>query len=582
MSHEPQDGIELRERDESMAAGNAQVGLESIDPINDYMERGLPSLNHKPFFLRAWVLLCAALMNIGWIIWLAIAYAEPLWQGPDFILDGLFSGYIATAAKFLITQQVLNVGKIMPYRNMRYPAGRNVHNTIDSDYWPYEWPVVRFRAIRNGDYFFQFVDIVAFIFTFAVVQFGSNVLSQQYDTNGNFLGYAPNRGVIIIVIICHSAFIVTTLAILVWLQLKETGLLADPGYLSLYLSIFNKGDIQEDFQGLEDEDRRWIVRQHLAQNEYRIGYWPKGPKSAVYGIRRRKISENIPSHSSFKPRSPTKYPEFRYIPWFLASFWVCTWTSLLTAALAIMTTLVTRDDIIHFGFPPYVSTTVTPFVDVSPAQFLWSFFPSFAADLFLLLVQSIDTFYRLVQPYVDLKRKEAKPKLIINCFRINYNNDLPLIVTIRALKNGHFKLAFISLFALFATLTPAWAANMFYVQNSWIAVWTRYFYPMLVYMCLLILFLLWTIPDQSRYMPRDLETIADHMALFSQSSLLDNGEFQQELPMSPIRTSPRVVSTYGSPASMGAKSNKKQGLERNVLGSQASLHWSPGACRERD
>jgi hypothetical protein len=138
MSHEPQDGIELRERDESMAAGNAQLGLEIIDPINDYMERGLSSLNHKPFFLRAWVLLCAALMNIGWIIWLAIAYAEPLWQGSDFVLGGLFSGYIATAAKFLITQQVLNIGKIMPYRNMRYPAGRNVHNTIDSDYWPYE------------------------------------------------------------------------------------------------------------------------------------------------------------------------------------------------------------------------------------------------------------------------------------------------------------------------------------------------------------------------------------------------------------------------------------------------------------
>lgn len=244
----------------------AQPGLEITGPIaiKNYMERGLPSLNHKPFFLRIWVLFCAALMNIGWIIWLAIAYNKPLWQGPEFILRGLFSGYIATAAKFLITQQVFNIGKIMPYRNMRYPGGQNVHNTIDSDYWPYEWPVVRFRAVRNGDYFFQFVDFVAFIFTFAVVQFGSNVLSQQFDTDGNSLGYAPNRGVIIIVIICHSFFLAITLVVWAWLQLKETGLLADPGYLSLYLSIFNKEDIQEDFQGLEDEGRRWKIRRHLA------------------------------------------------------------------------------------------------------------------------------------------------------------------------------------------------------------------------------------------------------------------------------------------------------------------------------
>jgi hypothetical protein len=45
-------------------------------------------------------------------------------------------------------------------------------------------------------------------------------------------------------------------------------------------------------------------------------------------------------------------------------------------------------------------------------------------------------------------------------------------------------------------------------------------------MCLFILFFLWTIPDQSRHMPRDLETIADHIALFSQSSLLEDGHFQ--------------------------------------------------------
>ena len=68
---------------------------------------------------------------------------------------------------------------------------------------------------------------------------------------------------------------------------------------------------------------------------------------------------------------------------------------------------------------------------------------------------------------------------------------------------------------------------MFYVQDGWVYIWTNYFYSVLVYMCLLIVFLLWTVPDEKRYMPRDLETIADHMALLSQSGLLDEGKFQR-------------------------------------------------------
>ncbi|KAH8694871.1 hypothetical protein BGW36DRAFT_360597 [Talaromyces proteolyticus] len=509
---------------------------QEYDPLIDHTEYDLPPLNHKPFFLQPWVLLCAVLINVGWTIWLAIAYSRPVWQGPEFILGGLFSGYVATATKFVLSQQVRMIGKIMPYRNMRYANCCNVKETIDSDYWPYEWPFVRFRALRNGDHFFQLVDIVAFVFTSAIIEFESNILGNIYDTTtdySTFIGYGPNRGVILISIICHVGFILTSVGILAWLQFNETGLREDPGCLALYLTMFSKEDIQKDFQGIEDEDRRWVVRKRLTQNEYRIGYWRKG-QNAVYGIR-RKIHEGSFGGSaeatlsrSGRPRKHTEYPEFRYVPWFLKPFWIVVWVSMLAASLAILSTLVIRDSIIDNGFDPRVSTAITPFVDISPAAFLWSFFPAFMAELFLLLLQSIDTFYRLVQPYVDLKRKTATKDSVIKSFRINYINDLPVVVSLRALKNGHTKVALISLFALFAELSPGFAANMFYVQGDWMWVWTRYYWPVLVYLCLLILFLLWIIPTQKRNMPRDLETIADHMALFSQSSLLDGGKFQVE------------------------------------------------------
>lgn len=416
----------------------------------------------------------------------------------------------------------------------------NVKNTIDSDYWPYEWPVVRLRASWNGDFFFQFVDIVTFLFTYAVVQFESNILSQ-----GDY-SYYPNHGVVIIAIIYHRVVTITTFAILIWMDKKDTGLLADPGYLSLYLALLNQEDTREDFRDIEAEGRRWIVRERLKDNNYRIGYWRKG-NQAIYGIRRSKITSSPDLVSGNKQpynRKPTKYPEFQYVPWFLATFWIVVWTSILAAGLAIIATLAIHDDIVTNGFAPHASTYIIAFVEISPASFVWSFFPSFAAELFILLIQSIDIFYRLVQPYIDLKRKDSGPDAIIQAFRINYTNNLPFIVGIRAFLNGHYSVAFISSFSFAASFLPTLAANMFWIEGDWVVVQPSYFYTVLVYICVFIVFLLWSIPDRSRYMPHDLETIADHMALFSQSSLLDNGKFQIGEEIQPVVSSAKSESVW--------------------------------------
>jgi hypothetical protein len=178
-----------------------------IEPIPiDQNRYKLPPLFYKPFFLRTWVLTGTILLNLGWIPWLVYVYTCVSISGSNFILGGLFAGYVASVAKFFITAQIMSMGKIIPYKNMVSATEANVQNTIDSDYWPYEWPILRFRAFRNGDYFFQFVDIVAFLFTYAVVQFESNILRQSPDADNS---YTPNHGVVIIVIICHGVVVVT-------------------------------------------------------------------------------------------------------------------------------------------------------------------------------------------------------------------------------------------------------------------------------------------------------------------------------------------------------------------------------------
>lgn len=523
------------------------------DPIESKDWSKLAALNYKPFLLHNLVLVGTVLINLGWIVWLAVVYTQPFWHGPNFILDGGFSGYVSTLTKYFVIAQVFAIGKITPYRNMRWSEGRNAKNTIDSDYWPYEWTFLRFRAWRNNDYFFQMMDIAAYLFTGAVVQFESNLMKQSYNLSPpyEFLGFTPNRGIIIIALLCHCAFVVMYVAILIWLNAKETGLLTDPGSLAFYFAVFNHGDIRKDFRDLEDEDRRWCVRSHLSQNQYRIGYWRKG-SHAVYEIRRDELSAALNDGrtprrtNNYSRRKPMVYPEFRYVPWFLQTFWITIWMSVLASSLAILSTLVIRDSIINRGFNPHVSIKISPFVQLSPASFLWSFFPSFVADLLRTLVKSIDTFYRLTQPYADLKRRTASKDVIINAFTVSYINDLPLVVTWRACCNRHWKVAIASSFSLISGLIPTAAANMFYVDgNDWMAVWQLYFWPLITYMCCLLVYLLCMIPDESRYMPRDLETVADHMALFSQSSLLEGSKFELQYELGkpvlePQRKSPIV------------------------------------------
>jgi hypothetical protein len=232
------------------------------------------------------------------------------------------------------------------------------------------------------------------------------------------------------------------------------------------------------------------------------------------------------------PLVPNQLPRFHYIPWFLRPFSIAVSAGILAVCLSVALTLLVNDNILEKGFAPRVSTELLPSVDISPAAFLWSFLPSLLADQYRHLMKSIDTFYRLVQPYADLKRKDATARQVETAFTINYTNDLPVFIFFKAVKNFHLKVAFISSFSLFSSFIPAAASNMFYVfddgvRNRTIVVWRHNFYIVIAYMAISIITLIVLAPpDETRHMPHDLETIFDHLSFLSRSSLLNDERYQ--------------------------------------------------------
>ena len=274
----------------------AFVEPEEVD-ANTYA--GLRKLDYRPVMLEDWVLILSFLLNVGWIVVLALALfidpRRPL-QGPPFILDGLFGGYVASFAKFIASSQNMALCQIMPFCSMASESKSEVQGQSDrqgsrtllTDYYPYDWPIPRLRPALNGHWFLFAVDLATFVSSYAVVQFASNILTETSDSdNEDSVGWVPNLGIIYVVIACHSTFTTISLVMIFWLKrYKKTGLAARPGSIAMLLAMLKDSRLEDDFNGLDLGAHGWEVRRRLGHNEYKIAYWENPSGDPLYGIRR--------------------------------------------------------------------------------------------------------------------------------------------------------------------------------------------------------------------------------------------------------------------------------------------------------
>jgi Protein of unknown function (DUF3433) len=497
-------------------------------------------LTYRPVLLWNTTLLSHILLTLVWVILLSLALAikSPL-NGSTFLLGGFSAGYISSALKFLAGLQLRALGQLIPYLSM---ASRDANDikascTVVADYFPYDYPCPRLRPILNGHSFFFFADLATFLGTSTLVQFSSNILHPVYGTHsGVFRGWLPNRAIIFIVIGCHTVLMGITLVIMMWLYKRETGLLDKPGSLATMSGMLQGGvasgnGVCGDFAGLDAEDRRWEIRKKLENKTYRLGYWRReGSDSGwFYGIGRPEVGTEGQGETITSDRNPLP-PRFSYIPWFLRPLGLSIAIVILTVLLAVALTLICSTDALQSGFAPHGSTALSPSLMMSSAGFLWSFIPSFAADIYGLLFKNIDAFYRVTQPYVDLLTPGVSPQQSVRALILNYTSDLPVVVTFKALRNRHWMVAFSSCVSLVAAFAPALAANMFYPDfddngDPRIFISQNPFFIVVALMGFHLLSLMMLMPEELRGLPHDLEPLSDHFSFLCGSSLLSDERF---------------------------------------------------------
>ncbi|KAK4199624.1 putative phosphoribosylaminoimidazole-succinocarboxamide synthase [Triangularia verruculosa] len=275
-----------------------------------------------------------------------------------------------------------------------------------------------------------------------------------------------------------------------WATTEKTGLIWDPRSLADYIAIVSETNTATDYRGTQlargIEGIRFALRRrahdrlgYWTWKDGRPGYWhtlgsPMDNESNLLpfpdvasGQRMEKqpftnqspLIENPEHHADLEASDPTTAIRHRYLPWILRTsqlLWFIVASAILLAALFVVSFLpATR---ISQGFTPGLRADPQPGA-FSPANFLYAFLPSSLGMLLFLGFQHITTHFLILTPWAALSSPggcRAEEGLLAD-----YPACLPLQSSFKALRNKHFRAAFVSLCSVLFLAIPILAGGMF-------------------------------------------------------------------------------------------------------------------------
>ncbi len=231
------------------------------------------------------------------------------------------------------------------------------------------------------------------------------------------------------------------------------------------------------------------------------------------------------------------------------------------------------NDAVRRGFVPMLPSPTTS-QGFSPADFLYSFIPSFIGMMLFLLWQPIDMYFRALEPFAQLggstRGSPADESLLID-----YTACLPVEVTFKALLAGHYKVAWISLISLVSAMLPVLSGGVFTAQyfiptqEVRVAAAMSGYYALVVFVVIYSLSFLVIWPTKKRRLPHDIRTLGQILSFVYESYLLEDAAFWQ--PRSKIDLVTRLLgrltgdsgsSRYAFGVYMGRDGREHLGIDR--------------------
>ena len=530
--------------------------LLPAEPANDPFR--YPKLDYKPYALRSLSLgaftFCCLLMVAG-LLFCAIwpTSHDGLWQ-----YDGVSTGryfvfqYLPTIlAMFLIVWlQIIEraIYRIFPF--VVLSTSRDTRNSgvlNDTTIFPTNPMIPNLSFFQHRE---PALGLCSFVFWLSLftVPLQSCLFQTRYYIPEGIWHWTTVQGIAWTLFALYLTLVVAILLLI--LRIRHTGLKWDPVCLADLFTIFHNCNFLPDFECSEASGSHLP---YFSTKRVRLGYWRTSKlEEAFYSIG----EENVPSRryplgrnkmipvtdlskidlEAQRPQkgSVARYDENspsmrdRWIPWFLRD-------SAVLAGILIAIALVVAFVVVSFvnravqrGFLPQLPapTTVHGF---SPADFLYSFVPTFIGMLLFLLWQPIDMYFRALQPFANLSMSHgcsAEQSLLLD-----YTSLLPVEITFRAMLDRHLKVAWISFNSLLATTLPILGGGVFtaqYVadtQSVRMAADMSGYYALVVFVMIYALSFLIIWPTRRRHLPHGISTIGQLISFVYQSPLLADPVF---------------------------------------------------------
>ncbi|KAK4168657.1 protein piccolo [Cladorrhinum sp. PSN259] len=308
----------------------------------------------------------------------------------------------------------------------------------------------------------------------------------------------------------------TTITWRYWAMLEQTGLIWDPRSLADIIAIVSETNTAADYKGTQQargiEGIKFALRRrggdklgYWAWKDGRPGFWHTLGASTdetlipfpdlTTGHRMSRQDEkkgfSVDRPTGYSP-APDHDPElaspvslrvrYRYLPWGLQTSQLLYFTItafILLAALFVVSFLPSTR--IFDGFRPGLMADPQPGA-FSAANLLYSFVPAVVGMALFLSFQSLDLHLRILQPWAALS--DPRGARAEHSILADYAACAPFEVTLRALKNKHWRVAVVSLASTLFIVIPILAGGVFMALTT-ARLEVRMFPNVAIYGCLL-------------------------------------------------------------------------------------------------
>ncbi|KAH6604212.1 phosphoribosylaminoimidazole-succinocarboxamide synthase [Trichoderma cornu-damae] len=361
--------------------------------------------------------------------------------------------------------------------------------------------------------------------------------------------WAPVQPVVWALVGLYGILLVATVVLMVHWLVQWTGLAWDIRSIGDLLPLLNRSNAMASYRRNDLSENAKVFKSQLRERWFdRLGYWkdddgntggiwyaigtsPDQDSWFATGAMGKKVSNDLSADlKGPAPYSPIETARGRYLP-------LCLRTGPLVASVAVTFVLLAALVVVSFlpqtrlesGFLPMLSAKPDRNA-FSPADFVFSFVPALIGMILFLQFQAIDQSLRLLQPWADLY--DVNGSLAQRSLLADYAACLPLQSTWRALGNGHWRVAAVSLLATLFIFIPILGGGLLMALTGPDRTVRMYpsmpvFGVLLAFLFLYVAGLSLAVPHRRQFLlPRPVTSIAGIISLCSAEELTQDAAFR--------------------------------------------------------